>query len=79
MASECVEADAKSSAFLKNLELNQSWWMYPIARFFGHALYGMNREPDPFFLTRAEGALKKGLVNYRYLFRSAVPRFWGLC
>ena len=31
----------------------------------------------PFFLTRAKGALKKGLVNYRYPFRSAVPKFWG--
>ena len=33
----------------------------------------------PFFLNARLGALKQGLVNYRYLFRSAVPRFWGPC
>ena len=47
MASEIVQEDPKFS--LRKLahakirsELDQSWWMYPIARFFGHALYGKN-------------------------------------
>ena len=45
MASGSVQADTKSSLLVRakiRSELDQSWWMYPIARFFGHALYGMN-------------------------------------
>ena len=39
MASESVQADIES--YLAEIRLQQSWWMYPIARFFGHVLYGM--------------------------------------
>ena len=43
MALGSEQADTEFSLLVRasvRSELEQSWWMYPIARFFGHALFG---------------------------------------